>query len=293
MKPSVVVGYDETPSSERALLEAAREAVWRGASLTVLTAFHWPAAVPPTPYAPTDLQLSVRKAAGEIADHGAGIVCSRYPGMTVTALVEEGPTAETLAHAASAADLLVLGNRGRGGFSGLLLGSVSMRALHSASVPTLVVRGSAHEPRDLVVVAVDVADPGDEPLEFAFGEASRRGARLEILHAWDRPWFLMDAEGSDDVAQAVRQIRSECEASLRTVARPWQVRFPDVRTAYRVADGSPGAVLNEASRRADLVVVGAHRRSEGRPGLRVGPLAHTVAHHADCPVAVVPRAAVR
>jgi hypothetical protein len=41
MKPTVVVGCDQTPPSERALIEAGREAAWRGAALTGVTAFTW------------------------------------------------------------------------------------------------------------------------------------------------------------------------------------------------------------------------------------------------------------
>jgi nucleotide-binding universal stress UspA family protein len=289
MKPSVVVGYDQTPSSERALLEAACQAALRQASLTVVTAFHWITPVAPMPYTPTDVEEGVRESAAAIADHGAGIVRDRYPGMSVTALAQEGPTAETLASVAAAAEVLVVGNRGRGGFAGLLLGSVSMRALSAATVPTMVVRGSDHEPRDLVVAAVDVADPGDATLEFAFAEADRRGARLEVVNAWDKPWFLENAESAAEVEAAVRRILTDLGTELRAVTRPWQAKYPEVRVRLRAADGSPASVLTEASHRADLVVVGAHRRVDGRPGTRVGPVAHALAHHADCPVAVVPR----
>lgn len=289
MEPLVVVGYDQTPSSERALLEAAREACWRDSVLTVMTAFQWLAAVPPVPlaYSPTEIERSVRKAATAVAEHGAGIVRARYPGMTVEAVAREGATADVLAEASRAAELLVVGNRGRGGFAGLLLGSASMRTLDASGIPTMVVRGSDHRPRDLVVAAVDIVAPGGEPLEFAFAEASRRGARLEVLHVWDRPWF-MDAS-DDEVEAAVRQATIDLEQELEKAMLPRQADHPDVRAVRHVADGTTSAVLNEASRRADLVVVGAHLRHDDRRGMRVGPVAHELLHHADCPVVVVPR----
>jgi nucleotide-binding universal stress UspA family protein len=289
MQSTVVVGYDHMPPSERALLEAAREAAWRGAALTVVTAFQWLTPTPPMTFSPLDMEASVGKSAAEIAEHGADVARSRYPGMTVTAVAEDGPAAATLAAAARSAELLVVGNRGRGGFAGLLLGSVSVRALSDSSVPTMVVRGSERGPRDLVVAAVDVEDPGDTTLEFAFAEASRRGARLEVLNAWDMPWFLEDTQRAVDFDGVFRQAVADRDADLKAVALAWQAGFPDVRVTERVVDGSPAAVLVEASRRADLVVVGAHRRSDGRPGMRVGPVAHSLAHHADCPVVVVPR----
>lgn len=289
MHSTVVVGYDHTQSSEQALLEAGREASWRGAGLTVVTAFQWLTAVPPMAFSPTDVERSARKSAAEVAEHGAGIVRSRYPGMAVTALAEDGPAADVLAAVAHTAQLLVVGNRGRGGFAGLLLGSVSMRALDASSVPTMVVRGSRHEPRDLVVAAVDIVDPGGEPLEFAFAEASRRGARLEILHAWDRQWFSADENNAEQAEAVVEQTTADLDSDLATATRPWQAEYPNVHAVRQVVNGSAGAMIIEASRHADLVVVGAHRRFDGRQGMRVGPVAQQATHHADCPVAVVPR----
>ena len=289
MESTVVVGYDHTPSSERALLEAGREASWRHARLVVVNAFQWLTAVPPMAYPPTEAEHSVRKAATETAEHGAGLIRERYPGMTVTALAQDGPAAKTLADAARRAEVLVVGNRGRGGFAGLLLGSVSMRTLDASSTPTMVVRGSPHAPRDLVVAAVDIAAPGGEPLEFAFAEASRRQARLEVVHAWDRQWFSADADGAPEVEAAIKQTTADLDSDLEKAIRPWQARHPDVRTVRRIVDGPAGALLNEASQRADLVVVGAHRRLDDHQGMRVGPVAHQVLHHADCPVVVVPR----
>jgi len=289
MEPTVVVGYDHLPSGERALLEAAREAARRGASLTVLTAFQWLTPVAPTAYAALDLDQSVRDAATEIAEHGAGVVRSRYPGMTVTPLVQDGPTADVLGDLSREAELLVVGNRGRGGFAGLLLGSVSLRTLGTSTVPTMVVRGSEHTPRDLVVAAVDVETPSEAALlEFAFTEASRRGARLEVLHVWDKPWFLTGADATEEVEAVVKEAVVNLDTFLGSATRPLQARFPEVHMTRRIVEGTPSAVLNEASHHADLVVVGAHWHPDRRHGMRVGPVAHGLLHHADCPVAVVP-----
>lgn len=289
MESTVVVGYDHLPSGEQALLEAAREAAWRGAQLVVLTAFQWLTPVPPMAYSMFDLDQSVKDSATEIAEHGAEVVRARYPGMTVVPLVQDGRTAEVLGRLARDADLLVVGNRGRGGFAGLLLGSVSLGTLGTSTVPTMVVRGSAHGPRDSVVAAVDVETPSEAALlEFAFAEASRRGARLEVLHAWDKPWFLTGADVTEDVAAAAKAAAADLDAFLGNALRPFQARFPEVHVTRRIAEGTPSAVLNEASHHADLVVVGARRHSDDRPGMRVGPVAHALLHHADCPVAVVP-----
>jgi len=62
------------------------------------------------------------------------------PGVPVERSVVEGPAAQVLLRAAAGADLLVLGSRGRGGFAGLLLGSVSQQCAHHAPCPLVIVR---------------------------------------------------------------------------------------------------------------------------------------------------------
>lgn len=56
----------------------------------------------------------------------------------------------------------------------------------------------------------------------------------------------------------------------------------------RTAEGPARKVLLDASATTDLLVVGVRRQS-GHPGLQLGRVAHTVLHHAACPVAVVPQ----
>src|SRR5262245_19025245 len=64
----------------------------------------------------------------------------RYPGVPVWSHVVRGDPAAVLLEAARAAELLVVGSRGRGGFRGLLLGSVSWSVLHRSGCPVAVVR---------------------------------------------------------------------------------------------------------------------------------------------------------
>ncbi|GAA2008884.1 universal stress protein [Catenulispora subtropica] len=302
MKPTVVVGYDRTPPSERALIEAGREAAWRGASVTVVHAFHWMPVTAPMTYVPMSVQRSLTTAAEEAAADAVHTLNHRYPGMKVESAVVAGPAADALTEASRDADLLVLGNRGRGGFTGLLLGSVSTRALAFASCPTMIVRGTPRDLLDTIVLALDAEDPAEELLEFAFAEASHRDARLRVVNARDLDWGRAaraeqgdaqdagKAEEAEEADRARAQVLTDVRGALGRLLSPWLTRHPRVRLSTEVADGTPGAVLTAATTHADLVIVGAHRHADGHPGMRLGPVTQTLLHHADCPVVVVPRA---
>ena len=292
MKSTVVVGYDQTPPSERALVQAAREAAWRGGSLTVVHAFDWMTPRGPGTYIPAGVEESISGIAQQIADHGAELVHSRFPNMPVEAKAIPGGAAEALtatARGAGPADLLVVGNRGRGGFASLLLGSVSMRALSGSCVPTMVVRGEHRDPHDAVLVAVDVEEPADDLMRFAFDEAARRGARLEAVTVWDLSWAADYAGDTADIRRAAAAATADLDAALEALVHTWHGKYPDVRVSHRVADGVPAAVLTDATSHADLIVAGARRHGDGRHGMRIGPIAHALVHHAQCPVVVVPR----
>lgn len=290
MKSGVVVGYDQSPSSDRALAEAGREAAWRDVGITVVNAFQWVAVTHPAAVIPRDLETSLKEAGDTIAAAGADWLRRQHPGMAVTSAAAAGPTAEMVARAARNAELLVLGNRGRGGFAGLLLSSVSMRALTMASCPTMIVRGGAGEPADSVVLALDVEDPADEVIEFAFAEASHRKALLRATYVWG-PERTGTAGSGNGVCFHIApdQVVASLRTLVETLLKRWQSGYPDVRLAIEIADGSPSAALTAATATADLVVTGAHRRGDGRLGMRPGPIVHTLLHHADCAVAVVPR----
>ena len=73
-----------------------------------------------------------------------------------------------------------------------------------------------------------------------------------------------------------------------TLLEPWSKRFPDLHVADQVFTGSPSRLLVDSTRLADLLVIGGRVRAEDRPGMSAGALAHTVLHHAHCPVAIVP-----
>ena len=292
MKSTVVVGYDQTPHSDVALAEAAREAAMRGADLNVVTAFR--RATPsgsavPSPTEP-DPQDTARKTAEAVAQHGVDRVHERHPGLQAAPYALVGSAGKMVAQTAHSADLLVMGSRGKGGFTGLHLGSTSMRALSDACCPVLVVRGETDIVHDRIVAAVDIDEPCDQILDFAFNEASRRGAGLTVIHVWDEPWIVACGQEDPAVADDIAAIEHEREDRLSAVIHFAQRRHPEVKPVHQVATGSAGRLLVEASHRADLIVTGARRHGEGRHGMQLGPVTQTLLQHAECPVAVVPLA---
>jgi nucleotide-binding universal stress UspA family protein len=72
-------------------------------------------------------------------------VRAEHPDVVVTPVLAEGPPARALVEAGTDAGMLVVGTRGHGAFTSLLLGSVSHAVVHAASVPVAVVRGEVPE----------------------------------------------------------------------------------------------------------------------------------------------------
>jgi nucleotide-binding universal stress UspA family protein len=139
MKNRIIVGVDGSAGSRRALQWAADEAAQRGATLVVVHAWHFPpgAFAPYVPAATTTGVLMEEAAEKLVAEAEASIAMPA--GITVHHVVVEGTAATQLLREAAGADLLVVGSRGRGGFTGLLLGSVSQQCAHHAPCPVVIV----------------------------------------------------------------------------------------------------------------------------------------------------------
>jgi nucleotide-binding universal stress UspA family protein len=132
----IVVGVDGSPASLDALRWAARFAGMSGARIEAVTAWQYPV---PIGWAMPDWdpEKYARKVLMSAVDEAYGT--ERPPGMAL--LTREGAASEVLINASVEAILLVVGSRGRGGFAGLRLGSVSGRCAEYARCPVLVIHG--------------------------------------------------------------------------------------------------------------------------------------------------------
>ena len=140
----IVVGHDGSKCAQEALAWAGRLARRAHIDLHVVRAWAMMSAPQPPSWEPgyvpplLDWEKSVHD---ELTAHVAAVGLD--PAVRVTCHVIHRPPAEGLMSAAEGAHLLVLGARGRGGFRGLLLGSVSDQLVHHAPCPVTVVRTGA------------------------------------------------------------------------------------------------------------------------------------------------------
>ncbi|OLT16118.1 hypothetical protein BJF78_15370 [Pseudonocardia sp. CNS-139] len=137
----VVVGVDGSAGSRAALRYALEDAARRGAAVEVVGAFavpdYWAGYYALPPESVEQIQDGLRAQTRQVVDEVVRDLPAAPPvGVTIV----PGPAAQALVAAADGADLLVLGNRGRGGFASMLLGSVSLQCAMHAPCPVTIVR---------------------------------------------------------------------------------------------------------------------------------------------------------
>ncbi len=135
----IVVGIDGSATSLQALAWALDEGRARRATVTVVHAWR-PAVLGAFEYAAPVLGVETLEAAAKQTVDDA-LAASRVDGLPVPVNTEivDGGAAGAILDAAADASLVVVGSRGRGGFSGLLMGSVSQHVIHHATCPVIVV----------------------------------------------------------------------------------------------------------------------------------------------------------
>ena len=283
----IVAGTDGSEESLRAVDWAAREAARRGAPLRIVAS----AALLP--------RMISRAGAGEYDTVTDAILKARDSALAMAAeraaktahgvLIDTdqltGPPAEALVQSGAGALMLVVGSRGSGAFTALLLGSVSRFAASHASCPVVVVRDENPEPLGLVGVGVGDLEHCGDSLTFAFEEASLRQASLLALHAWHTPQADISRAGQMFTAPGEQATAADAAGHLTALLDEWRAKYPDVPVSQEIVHGHPGRALIGLSARADLVVVGRHSGHQGPGSVR-----HAVLNHAHGPVVIVPSA---
>ncbi|WP_069173973.1 universal stress protein [Streptomyces griseus] len=287
--PPLVVGVDGSEPSIAAAEWAADEALLHGLPLRVVYAALWQryeGAALATRLSRPDGQVMAENIVGSIQER----IRLRTPEVHVTTEVPHEDAVDALLREGDDAFALVTGSRGRGEFTGMLLGSVGFAVAARARCPAVVVRGDkaglerAHE---RILLGVGEDDIDSEAVRFAFEEARLRGCGLDVVHAWRCP----SHETADHpllAGEPAHRHEEKASALLDEALAAAVSAHPGVRVRRVTAEGPARKVLLKRSAVADLLVVGAQRR-HSRMGMQLGRVAHTVLHHSACPVAVVPR----
>lgn len=286
----IVVGVDGSVPSITAVKWAATEAWLRDAELQVLFAYQ--TTVPGADFAESvSFQRAADVQATAVVEAAVAEARAVNGTLAVSGSAVHGYPARALLkaadRAADGADLLVVGNRGRGGFQGLLSGSVSAQVATYAPGPVVVVRGRANSATGPIVVGVDGSHPSEIAVLAAVQEAAlRRRSVIEIVTAYPDPAAASLAYDPEqfDLAQLDAELRLQ-QQRLLTAARAKHPDLHDVLVELQVIEGGPAAVLAEKSMHAQLVIVGA-RGHGGFDGLLLGSVGLELLHHADCPVLI-------
>jgi nucleotide-binding universal stress UspA family protein len=282
--PPIVVATDGTTAALAAVRWAAREAAHTQHPLLVRHVLDWEWAASRYDFSGREFETARRSAEG-IAGWAAQEALAVAPAVAVDTDVSIGDPAAQLINKSGQAALLVVGNRGGGGFAGLHLGSVSQRVATHANCPVVVVRGRPEPLDGPVAVGVDDAASADQVLDAAFTAARRRGVALAAVHSYVPD--LLFYGGYLPPAQVHPSEQDHAERNrLTEQLAPWREKYPDVPVEIALAHDSAAATLTDASHRAQLVVVG----SRGRgviAGTLLGSTGLQLLHHTDCPVMIV------
>jgi nucleotide-binding universal stress UspA family protein len=233
-----------------------------------------PAFAPPEPAAST---AELRASAGELMAEGMDLAYKIAPEVTVTPDVVDGPPTPVLLAESRYANLLVLGDSGLGGVTGIAVGSVAVQTATYGSCPVLVIRGR-HDRPGPVIVGVDGSKASAPALELAVEEASLRNAELVAVHAWTGDPSMDQPGGpADECRSGERDEQRVLAEALAGIAE----RYPDVPIRRHVERGSARRLLAELSRAAQLLVVG-DRGYGGFAGLLLGSVSQHLVYHASC-----------
>ena len=293
----IVVGVDGSEQSLGALHWAAREARRRGAPLHMVTAYSVPVIGGSTfdaGHAAYD-DAAVSRALEDLVASARRSVAGL--GVDIRSTVEAGDPSGVLLELSRCAQLLVLGSRGKGGFLGRLLGSVSTAVpAHSECPVGIIPLGWGRDCQltenlnrrqafvDGVTVGSDGSDHASAAMLCAAEEAQQLGVPLTLVCAAPSEtgkfgWLPAPVDFGD--------LRGQVRSALDACVQWLQGHFPDLEMHGELADGAPVDVLVERSAHNQLVVTGTRGRG-GFTGMLLGSTSQGLLHNCVGPALIVP-----
>jgi len=281
----VVVGVDGSASALEAVAWAADECLRHRAPLRLVHAYLMP--IPSRDdigLVREDLNHALQAQGRKWLRRAQDTARAVAPDVTVTTRIACTGDVPLLVDESERARLVVLGSRGLGGFSELLVGSTALALVSHGKCPVVVARETP-APDGPVVVGVDGSPVSEAAVAFAFEAASIRGAPLTAVMSWQD--FLLDRGYHDTkIATDWTQVEDDERRLLAQRLAGWQEKYPDVHVDRVVERDRAARVLIRLGEQARLLVVGSHGRG-GFTGMLLGSTARTLVHHAPCPLAVV------
>jgi nucleotide-binding universal stress UspA family protein len=139
-----------------------------------------------------------------------------------------------------------------------------------------------------IVVGVDGSAGSAEALRFALTEARLRKATLKAVTAWTLTYVAAPVGMMAPIDDAlIPELRDNAKAVLDKAVETALGDITDIPVETVVMEGSAAQVLVDAAQGADLLVVGT-RGHGGFAGLLLGSVSQQAAHHAPCPIVIVP-----
>nr|WP_120491580.1 universal stress protein [Corynebacterium lactis] len=287
----IVCAVDGSEASKTAVKWAANTAVKRGEPLRLVSSYSMPQFL----YAegmvpPQELYDDLEAETLEKINEAKEIAVSFAPDVDVSHQIEEGSPIDMLLDLSEQATMVVMGSRGLGGLSGMVMGSVSAAVVSHASCPVVVVREDNLVTEETkygpVVVGVDGSDVSEKATEYAFREADARGAELIAVHTWMDMQVQASLAGLSAAQNKWQVVEDEQKALLGHRLAKYSEKYPDVQIKKVVTRDRPVRALADASEGAQLLVVGSHGRG-GFKGMLLGSTSRALLQAAPCPMMVV------
>lgn len=255
----VVIGVDGSEQSHDAVHWGAAYAALLGCEATLLHTWEMPVGSVRGLGYDTRVIEDAREGAQAILDEAARVLHEAQPDLVGHTALVPGGSVHALLGAATTARCLVVGSRGRGALASLLLGSTSDAVAARAECPVIVgPEGARWSDEGSVVLTSDGSPAAEAATRFAFDEAVRRQAHLEVLVTVEEPTAIAtDAlYFPPDMAKVLAESHDLLDRSLA----PVRAEHPDVDVEVEAIEGSLEETVARHSGSAALVVTGSRGR---------------------------------
>lgn len=281
----VLVGFDGSEDSYRALQHGIGEALQRDAELVLVHAVDdtvlnsaWGVVFDPE---------EIKQGAAEMLAKGVSdaVAAGMARGRVRTEVVLGNPAA-ALTKLSDQASLVLVGRRSTEGGERLFVGSTSVGVVGAAHCPVIVVSENdivREEHLGVIGVAVDTSARGAVALEWALNECAAHGGRVVVISVCRAPqgrWFSGGQPTLEQQAAAVEVTRQRMAEMIAPLAE----RFPHVDVTLDVPYGNPLDLLTARTEELDLLMLEVHASF---PTYSVGGLIRGLLSHGRCPIGVI------